>query len=500
MVRKVKLNLYYIIVKGIPVTDRIYLFPVILLALLFLFIQDHPSFAQRPGGTAVQVDTARYDSLTIDRIFIVGNRRTREQIIRREMDFTDGDKISSHDINRRIKRNEDNIFNSRLFLSVNISLVQIEGDEYDIIVRVTERWYFFPIPVLEIADRNFHDWWVNQDHDLGRIEWGLKLYQYNVRGMNETLKLTGQFGFTKKIQVAYSFPYMDRNQKIGLNLVFDYRLNKNINYRTVDHKYRFLDSEQWLREQYSGGLSTTYRKSLYSFHSFGASYYNTIVNDTILDLNPNYFSNGTKQEYFRMYYSYIHDKRDIKAYPLSGSYFSGRIEKIGVGIFNQVNLAGISALYNKFFDLGKHFYFTAGAGGSIYLPQNQPYNLQNAMGIGRFTLRGYELYVIEGPYFIQNQYTLRKLLFQTESDIRNILSARQFSKFHLALYLKSYFDLGYVNGYDNNILNTVFTNQLIYGGGFGLDVVTFYDVVFRLEYSLNKAGESGFVFGVKSPF
>lgn len=122
------------------------------------------------------------------------------------------------------------------------------------------------------------------------------------------------------------------------------------------------------------------------------------------------------------------------------------------------------------------------------------------MGQTPFTLRGYELYVIEGPYFVQNQYTFRKRLFQTEADLRNILSSKHLSRFQLALYLKSYFDLGYVRAYPQNEMNTDFTNTLLYGGGAGFDLVTFYDLVLRFEYSINKAGEHGFVFGIRSPF
>jgi outer membrane protein assembly factor BamA len=478
----------------------ILIFKACIIIILTFLSHENNVFAQKTLEKLSGIDTTFYDSLKIDRIFIVGNKKTKPRIILRELDFAEDDIISTHNILPRIKRNEDNIFNTRLFISVNISFILIEDYKVDVIIRVAERWYFFPIPVFELADRNFHDWWVNQNHDLSRIELGLKLYVYNMRGRNETLKLTGQFGFTKRFQVAYAFPYVDKKQKIGLNFLFDYTLNKNTNYRTTEHIYRFLDSDRWLKEQYLGGVSMTYRKSLYNFHTLGVNYSQSQVNDTIVDLNPNYFQNGSSQAYFRLYYSFIYDNRDIKAYPLTGSYFSGRIEKIGLGIVDNVNVVGISVLYNRFFDLGKKFYFTFGVGGSAYGPEKQPYDLFNSMGKFPFSLRGYELYVIEGPYFIQNQYTFRKRLFQVEKDLRSILSIKQFSRFQMAVYLKSYFDLGYIKGYPDNELNTRFTNSLIYGGGAGLDLVTFYDIVLRFDYSFNKAGEHGFVFGVRSLF
>ncbi len=491
---------HFFIAHCVKKISQKYIFSAVVLLIAFVIANSQPATAQRTVETFTDIDTSLFDSLKIDRIFIVGNKKTKEKIIKRELDFSADETISTKNLIQRIKRNEDNIFNTRLFLTVKISMIVIRDNVVDVIIRVAERWYLFPIPVFELADRNFHDWWVNQNHDLKRLELGLKLYQYNVRGMNETLKLTGQVGFTKRFQIAYAFPYIDKRQRIGLNLLFDYKLNKNINYQTVEHVYRFLDSRDWLKEQYTGGTSLTYRKSLYSLHTIGINYYSSQINDTIAELNPNYFKAGSDQQYFRIYYSYVYDKRDIQAYPLTGSYFIGRIEKLGLGIVDDVNVFGASVLFNRFIDIGKHFYFTAGVGGAMYMPQRQPYILYNSMGRGQFTLRGYELYVIEGPYFLQNKYTLRKRLFQTEQDLRNILSAKQFSRFHLALYLKTYFDMGYVKGYEGNDLNTAFTDQFIYGGGAGIDLVTFYDIVMRFEYSFNKAGESGFVFGIRSIF
>ena len=70
----------------------------------------------------------------------------------------------------------------------------------------------------------------------------------------------------------------------------------------------------------------------------------------------------------------------------------------------------------------------------------------------------------------------------------------------MAIYLKSYFDLGYVEGYPENFQNERLTDTWIYGYGAGIDIVTIYDLVLRFEYSFNKEGESGFVFGFRSNF
>lgn len=475
-------------------------FLYVLFFTLFLLNVDR-SQAQAPGSSTYKLDTALYDSLYIDKVFIIGNKRTKPQIIQRELDFKDGTLVLADGFSNRIKKNEEKLINTRLFLSAKISLIEVYGNRVDVIIRLVERWYIFPIPILELADRNFKDWWVNQNHSLSRIEWGLKLYIYNMRGRNETLKLSGQLGFTKAFRIAYSFPYIDKKQKLGLNVFLNYRLNKDIFYNTAYNKRIFLNSSDWLLEGFSGGFSTTYRKSFYSLHTLGASYYNSHINDTIVELNPNYYAEGqNQQKYVNLYYAYTLDKRDITSYPLNGSLLTARVDQSGLGIIGDVNKFTLSALYYRYFNLGKNFYLTGNVGGRLSTPVKQSYIQYNAMGLGRFSLRGYELYVIEGPKFIQNQWTVRKLLFKTEQNLRSILSARQFSSFHMAIYLKTYFDIGYVEGYPDRPLNERLTDTWIYSYGAGIDVVTIYDLVLRFEYSFNKEGESGFVFGLRSNF
>jgi len=488
--------------KELQVNVTMLRFLPVLLILISILVNLTPVAGQTTMKSYTNLKDIPFDSISIDRIFIIGNKRTKEQIIRRELDFKDGDRLPTENLTERVRRNEEKLINTSLFLTVKISLIELSMDRVDVIIRLVERWYIFPIPVLELADRNFKDWWVNQNHDFSRIEWGLKLYLYNMRGRNETLRLQGQLGFTKRAKISYEFPFIDKKQRFGMGLMFDYKQNKNTYYTTIDNKLVFLDNDHWLREQYIGDISFTYRKGFYALHKFGSSFYNTEVNDTIVELNPDYFGGEGKsqQRFLSLYYSFVNDRRDIAAYPLHGSYFLGSISKNGMGVWDDINNWQLSALYYKYLDLGRHFYITGNVGAQYLTPRDQPYNVYNRMGIGRFTLRGYELYVIEGPFFVQNQWTLKKLLFKLEKNLSSTVPIRQLSQFYLALYAKTYLDLAYIEGYPNNELNQRLTDQLLYSGGLGVDLVTIYDLVLRFEYSFNKQGESGFVFGFRAVF
>jgi hypothetical protein len=66
----------------------------------------------------------------------------------------------------------------------------------------------------------------------------------------------------------------------------------------------------------------------------------------------------------------------------------------------------------------------------------------------------------------------------------------KFNKIPIHIYLGSYFDLGYVDAKKSNSLGFL-ENELMVGGGASIDLVTYYDLVFRTELSVNRFNEKG---------
>ena len=64
---------------------------------------------------------------------------------------------------------------------------------------------------------------------------------------------------------------------------------------------------------------------------------------------------------------------------------------------------------------------------------------------------------------------------------------------------KTYLDAGYVRNNNATIDNTL-SNKFLYTGGVGIDVVTSYDFVFRVEYSFNQLGEKGLFLHIHNDF
>jgi hypothetical protein len=80
----------------------------------------------------------------------------------------------------------------------------------------------------------------------------------------------------------------------------------------------------------------------------------------------------------------------------------------------------------------------------------------------------------------------------------------KFNTIPLALYLNAFADAAYVYqtlsfsedpDHDENVL----PNTLLFGIGLGFDIVTFYDIIVRMEGSMNKMGEAGFFLHFVAP-
>jgi len=462
-------------------------------------------FAQPASADTVlrpPTDTLANRLVTVNRVIIIGNKKTRERIISRELSLKPGDTISMQRMDLILQKDQQRIYNLRLFNTVSVRWLEINSGMADLLIEVNERWYLFPTLIFELSDRNFNEWWENYNHDISRINYGLRLTQFNFRGRNETLRFTAQFGFTRRFELSYRIPYIDRNQKHGLSFSFTYNEPKNLAYQTVDHQLEFQEGRETLKKGMGYGITYTFRKSFYESHSFSFGYADNTVSDSIAFLNSNYYSEGgNNQKYAAITYSFNSEHRDVIAYPLKGYQVTAFIQQAGLG-FSDVNQWETNLTYAKYWDLKKNYYLSNFSSVYISTPNEQPYSMFSALGYRRQLVKGYEVYVIEGPKFFLNKTTFRKKIFSRTWDL-NDMPLEQFRYFPLTIYLKSYVDLGYVENYpyyEARDLNTRLSDKLLAGAGAGIDIVTAYDAVLRFEYTLTREKTQGFFFHMKKEF
>jgi hypothetical protein len=80
----------------------------------------------------------------------------------------------------------------------------------------------------------------------------------------------------------------------------------------------------------------------------------------------------------------------------------------------------------------------------------------------------------------------------------DIIPLEKFATIPYAFYINLYGDAAYAQDTQFSRYNPL-TNSWLLGYGAGIDFVTYYDLVFRLEYSINRFGESGYFLHFTAP-
>ncbi|HNC32423.1 MAG TPA: POTRA domain-containing protein, partial [Cyclobacteriaceae bacterium] len=296
---------------------------------------DIPADTIRRSKRKVIADTSRF--VQVNEIILAGNKHTRNTIIQRELVLKPGDYIQLGYLPEVLEKDKRKLFNLHLFHTVQIYSLDAGDGKINLLVEVDERWFTFPVPIFRLSDRNFNEWWENYNHDFNRVNYGLKLYQYNLWGRNHTMTFTSQFGFQKRFELVYRIPYINKKQKQGLAFEMDYIEAKNVADSTINHKLDFFKYDRVLRRTNGIGLTYTYRKNFYNYHRIKYEYRQTTIADTLQELNPNYLGGDrTHQKYDAITYEFISDHRDVIAYPLRGYIFSLHLQKFGVGLHNDL--------------------------------------------------------------------------------------------------------------------------------------------------------------------
>ncbi len=457
--------------------------------LLFLFI----SSSQKSKAQELIDSTYAKDFIVfIHDIVIEGNNKTKEQIIFRQLTFKKGDSIPFYNLQTVLNESRQYVINTGLFYSVALNIRNWEGGNMDIFISLEERLYTYPIPTIDIFDRNFNTWYVEHKHDEKRLQYGIRFLQLNMRGRNESLRINTLFGFSQKFEVSYTIPYINQKQKVGLQFKSSYNRSKFATYKTLDnHEQFYFASDDFVQRVFLTQLDLTVKPGYEDKHIFSIGFLHSEVADTIAQLNPNFYLDGkVLQEYFALGYTFIHDRRDIIGFPLHGSYFDIGVSSFGILPTDNTHLYSLQINHAKYFQSGKNLYFAIRNKLKFSSPVKQPYYTQKGFGYKLDYVSGYEYYVVDGQSFwlgkLVSRYRILK--FNLPNNFQN--NVVKASKFPFNIFLIGQLDAGYVKDdyfFNENSLN----NSLLIGGGPGIDVVMFYDVDFQLQYSFNLRGENG---------
>ncbi len=474
--------------------------------ICLLFILPHHSFTQDlhaavdSASHLQMVITTQKLPVVIGEIVLSGNKKTKDFIVMREVPFRKGDKLSFAEMDKRLVLAKQQLMNTSLFVDVTAYIssgIAIGGENICVInIDVKERWYFFPVPYFRLVDRNFNQWWVEQHRSLDRVNYGLKLIQNNFSGLNDNINIWLITGYTQQITLRYGLPFFDRKLKSGMSVGFIYATQKEVNYATGDNKQLFFKQEAETKKAVRFDVTYSYRPDVKQRHSFRMSYNSEEVADTIIKINPLFYPGiRDKIRYIDFSYQYKYYNVDYIAYPTKGFSFEGNLYSRGINY--SANLWQVSARAIYAVPLTQRTFLHFEGMAMLKQPQNDYFFNQRLFGYGYFQLRGLEYNVVDGILGGALKTTLNTQAFSFV--VKNPFPSKTHDRIPFRIFFKAYGDLGYGYIRHPDASNTL-NNTLLRTWGFGMDIVSVYDFVLKIEYSFNQLGRDGLYLQTRNDF
>jgi len=240
-----------------------------------------------------------------------------------------------------------------------------------------------------------------------------------------------------------------------------------------------------------------YRPRINTRHTVGFHWREDRVADTVLGRNPGYFPTGVDRiRYPRIQYALNFQRVDHVPYPMRGLLAQVQVARSGIG--SSIRLWELQAKAMMHWSLAPRWSFAWGVFAGWKSPSDQPFVNRRFLGYGNQFLSGYEYYVIDGlsggltRAFLTRQLVNHVLRIPYKKDKEPI-------RVPIRLMARSFLQGGYVH--DPVVPpGGRLANRWQYSGGLGLDLLLFYDLLFRLEYSVNRFGENGLFLHRKYPF
>ena len=463
-----------------PAGRKYFLACFLLLLSFSLFAQNSPPF-------------------TVGTITVKGNKKTRTYIVLRELSFHPGDTITLADLVKGFQTAHDRLINTHLFNEVVVYLEGFRGYVADVGIEVKERWYIFPLPYFKPVDRNFSAW-AQKDYSLSRVNYGGKLAYYNFTGRNDNLTAWLITGYTRQFELYYNQPYADNALKHGFGFGFNFAEQREVDVSTFNNTQVFINSDtiaysgKYLSRLLSFSARYFFRPGLKVRHTVHLNIVSTSVDTAVTVWNPHYFNSDRRSvAYPELIYTFNYTDVDYVSYPLNGIIFETSLTRRGIN--PDMNLWQLSTRLTRSWPLARKWWFGIQNINVLKLPLSQPFYNQGLIGYGDLYLRGLDRYVVDGTAGAVLKNTLYRQL--ADFDIPLVRgSAHDHVPFRI--YATAFSDYGYV--YNRDFKGNSLVNRMLYTAGFGIDIVTFYDLSFKFDYSFNQLGQNGLFLHIRNDF
>lgn len=434
--------------------------------------------------------TAQNNKIEIREIYVTGLKRTLPNTILREVYFHSGDSLELQALPEIFQFVKTRILSTGLAVDLKINMKQwnVEKAYTDIEIAVKEAHYFYPIPSVQLADRNFNIWFNEQKASLSRINLGLNNYWLNPTGRAEVYQIGLLTGYTNRIDVNFYHPALNTSRTIGLKLGANYSNSKEIGYQTTADRLVFKKLSKPALTKAKIYLGLVYRPKTYATHQLQGIYQQFTIADSIAQsYNSDFLGlSATKLDFFSLRYAWDFDLRNLKVFATKGYMLSGYVQKDGILRREALNRITIGLGYEQYWSLSRRTFLDIKNKFQVnhYYNSRIPYITNRGLGYEKDYLRGYEYYVIDGQNYVYSKVNLKYLFYEKAINLGKMMPFHKLRTMPLQLFWSLYNDLGYV---DNRI--AIKTNQLqnrfLYGFGTGMNILLYNNKLIQIEWSWN---------------
>lgn len=432
----------------------------------------------------ILTDTLKVDSayikimqeMEIERIILIGNEKTKDEVILREMLLKEGGKFNLEYLDHDVKR----LYNLGLFNRVNVIPAPLSTKKINLVYEFEESFYFLPIPQGGFKEGS-----------LKKIWGGVNFNWKNFRGLNETINLSFGIGYEPFISASYLNPWV-----FGKN---HYYFKTGIRYaRTYPRSIGNSDSTVVIfnKNDVPTYIQDNFRTDFRIGKFIGD---NTALSaDVQLDMistsqyEPGRTASTDGFDFFPTAgIDLVYNTRDYNKFATSGSYYFTRLSRSGL-FTGIIDVNKFQVDFRKYVPIkiardyalilaGRFNSVLTFGGGEI------PVYLQESMGYDNL-IRGWDNFVLQGDDKLFTSFELRiplvKPFYVKGSDhfiIRKLPIAKSFS-YRYGAYATLFFDLGGVWNRRESIHDVQFKN----GFGAGINFLLPFDFVARLDLGFRK--------------
>jgi len=415
-------------------------------------------------------------NMIIERIILVGNEKTKEDVILRELKTKEGEKLNLTVLEEDIKR----LYNLGLFIKVDVLPAPLMNNKINLIFEFEESFYFLPIPQGGI-----------KEGDIKKIWGGINFEWRNFRGMNHTINLSFGVGYEPFIFTSFTNPWVMGKHHYFYQFGFGFSRNYDRSKGKTDSTGVYFlkdDVPTFKINNYQGSIR--FGKFINDFTALSGilSYFSKTVSEYE---ESRTLSTDGHDYYPSLTLDFTFDSRDYNKFPLKGFYNNTQYSRIGLfsGLFDlnkikfdvrnylPVRIAGEYKII-----LGGRFNTAVTFGGG-----DIPAYLREQLGYDNL-IRGWDNFVFQGEDKLFASTELRIPIIQPfyvkghdHMVINKLPVVKQFS-YRYGLYTTLFYDLGGVWGRKENISNTQFKS----GYGIGLNFLLPFNFVARTDLGFRR--------------